>query len=125
MGYVSVTNPGVTRGPHEHANQTDLFCFLGPGDFKLTLWDNRQSSPTFCNRMELFFGANNPGAIIVPPGIVHGYRCIGDCAGWVVNCPDQLYKGEGRVCPVDEIRHEADADNPFVLDEKARRLVMK
>ena len=25
MSYVSVTNPGVLRGPHEHVNQADLF----------------------------------------------------------------------------------------------------
>ena len=32
MGYVSMTLPGVVRGPHAHRDQTDLFAFYGPGD---------------------------------------------------------------------------------------------
>lgn len=47
MAYVSQTEPGVARGPHEHADQTDYFAFIGPGDFELFLWDARQGSPTF------------------------------------------------------------------------------
>jgi dTDP-4-dehydrorhamnose 3,5-epimerase len=121
MGYVSVTKPGVARGPHEHVHQADLFCFLGPGDFKIALWDNRQSSATYCNRMELFFGADSPGAVIVPPGVVHGYMCVSAEQGWVINCPDQLYKGRGKTQPADEIRYEADPGSPFVFDEEARR----
>ena len=47
MAYISLTEPNVQRGPHEHIDQADLFCFLGPGKFKLRLWDNRTDSPTF------------------------------------------------------------------------------
>ncbi len=27
MSYVSITEPGVARGPHEHFEQTDIFVF--------------------------------------------------------------------------------------------------
>ena len=47
MAYVSLTKPGVIRGPHEHGHQSDVFVFLGPGDFELHLWDRRENSPTF------------------------------------------------------------------------------
>src|SRR5687767_9972013 len=47
MAYASSTNPGVTRGPHEHVDQADLFCFFGPSNFKLRLWDNRRDSDTY------------------------------------------------------------------------------
>ena len=30
MAYVSMTAPGVVRGPHQHREQADLFCFVGP-----------------------------------------------------------------------------------------------
>ena len=30
MSYISFTKPGYTRGPHEHIDQADLFCFIGP-----------------------------------------------------------------------------------------------
>ena len=29
MSYISYTEPGIARGPHEHKFQTDLFSFLG------------------------------------------------------------------------------------------------
>ncbi len=41
MAYISLTQAGVTRGPHEHVDQADLFCFIGPSNFKLRMWDNR------------------------------------------------------------------------------------
>lgn len=121
MCYVSVTNPGVLRGPHEHVDQADLFCWVGPGDFKVTLWDNRMGSPTYCNRMELFLGGNNPGSVLVPKGVVHCYRCVSTDPGWVFNAPNRLFMGAGRQEPIDEIRHEDDPGNPFVKDELARR----
>ena len=122
MAYVSVTLPGVLRGPHEHVKQTDLFAWVGPGDFKLTLWDNRPQSPTYGNRMEIGMGINNPGSALIPPGVVHCYRCISAEPGLVINCPNQLFAGEGKKEPIDEIRHEDDSQNPFVLDEVTRRL---
>jgi dTDP-4-dehydrorhamnose 3,5-epimerase len=121
MSYVSVTLPGMIRGPHEHLNQADLFAWVGPGDFKLTLWDNRPGSPTYGNRMELGMGGNNPGSALIPHGVVHCYRCISNDSGFVINCPNQLYAGEGKKASVDEIRHEEDPENPFVKDELARR----
>lgn len=121
MAYASLTLPGILRGPHEHVDQADLFAWVGPGDFKVTLWDNRPDSPTYLNRMEIGMGANNPGSILVPRGVVHCYRCISFEPGLVFNCPNRLYMGENRSQPVDEIRHEDDPSNPFVQDERARR----
>jgi dTDP-4-dehydrorhamnose 3,5-epimerase len=122
MSYISLTLPGVLRGPHEHVDQADLFCWVGPGDFKVTLWDNRPKSPTYLNRMELCFGVNRPGSLIVPKGVVHCYRCISAEPGLVVNCPNRLFAGQGKRDPIDEVRHEDDSNNPFVLDERARRV---
>src|SRR5690606_34715111 len=50
MAYVSMTEPGVARGPHEHVDQADYFCFIGPSNFKVYLWDNREGSPTYRNK---------------------------------------------------------------------------
>ena len=116
MSYVSETLPGVTRGPHEHVKQTDYFCFLGPSTFRLMLWDNRPHSKTYWFRQELFVGEENPSAVIVPEGIVHAYRNVGGKPGWVINCPNRLYAGEGGKKPIDEVRHESDADTPFRME---------
>ena len=116
MAYTSSTNPGVTRGPHEHVDQADLFCFLGPSNFTLRLWDNRQDSESFKNVMTLVVGEDNPKSVLIPKGVVHAYRNIGTTDGIVFNCPNRLYMGAGKSEPIDEIRHEDDPDTIYRLD---------
>jgi dTDP-4-dehydrorhamnose 3,5-epimerase len=116
MAYISMTLPGVARGPHEHCDQADYFCFLGPSNFKLYLWDNRPHSATYRNRQAVVVGADNPQGVLVPAGIVHAYQNVGAEPGIVFNCPNRLYRGPGRREPVDEIRHEQDERSAFRLD---------
>lgn len=115
MSYVSQTLPGVARGPHEHADQSDYFAFVGPGEFTLYLWDTRLDSPTWGNRVKIVLGENNKQSVIIPPGVVHAYKNTGDGPGWVFNAPNRLYAGEGKREPVDEIRHEDHPDSPYQM----------
>ncbi len=115
MSYISFTKPGIARGPHEHGKQTDIFAFIGPGDFEIQLWDNRKESETFSKKMIINAGEKCPITLIVPPGIVHGYKNISEVDGMVVNYPDKLFKGYGKQEKVDEIRHE-DQEGKFYLD---------
>src|ERR1051325_4246440 len=64
MAYISSTKPTVTRGPHEHFGQAGLFCFLGPSNFKLRMWDNRADSDTYRHMMTLVVGADDPKFVI-------------------------------------------------------------
>lgn len=116
MAYVSMTSPGIARGPHEHVEQTDYFCFLGPANFKVYLWDSRPDSVSFGRRQIVYAGADAPRIVVVPPGVVHAYKNVGTESGLVFNAPDRLYAGEGRKLPVDEIRHEDTQNSPFLLD---------
>ncbi len=115
MAYLSVTQPGVGRGPHAHRQQTDLFCFPGPGEFRISLWDHRPESPAYGVRQDFVLGEKCPGVVIIPPGVVHGYRNLSDHPGLVCNFANRLYKGPGRTEPVDEIRFEDEPDSPFRL----------
>lgn len=115
MCYASITRPGVTRGPHEHVDQTDWFCFLGPSNFLVCLWDNRPSSPTYGNAMRMVVGEDDPTVVIVPEGVVHGYRNVGITDGLVTNLPNRLFAGENKKQPIDEIRHEDEADSLFKM----------
>ena len=115
MSYVSSTKPGVVRGPHEHQVQSDCFVFLGPGMFELYLWDRREASETNGEQIKIEVGENNPTLVIVPPGVVHGYKCIGDINAWCINLPDKLYKGENKIEEVDEIRWEKDPKYPYKI----------
>ena len=125
MAYVSMTNPGVARGPHEHVEQADYFCFIGPGVFRVYLWDARKDSPTLGFKDVKDVGDGNPFALIVPPGVIHAYKNVGPENGIVFNAANALYAGEGRKgwrgpkgTPdyVDEIRHEHIENSPYVLD---------
>jgi len=116
MAYISFTKPGVQRGPHEHVDQADLFCFMGPSTFNIRLWDHRSDSPTLGKMMSLNVGVDNPMAVVVPKGVVHGYKNIGNMDGMVVNCPNRLYMGKNRSEPIDEIRHEDDPNTIFRMD---------
>lgn len=116
MSYISLTHPGITRGPHEHSAQTDYFCFMGTSTFKLILWDNRKKSATYNNKMSLNVGESNRKIVIIPPGVVHAYKNIGDKPGLVINLPNKLYAGWGKKERVDEIRYEGNPDTPFKVD---------
>ncbi len=116
MSYISVTKPGVVRGPHEHIHQRDMFVFAGPGDFELHLWDKRKGSKTEGEYYKEVFGESNPASVIVPPGVVHGYKCVSENEGWCINLPDKLYKGEDKKEEVDEIRWEEDENSPYKIN---------
>jgi dTDP-4-dehydrorhamnose 3,5-epimerase len=117
MAYVSSTAPGAARGPHEHRDQADHFCFIGPAEFELRLWDNRPGSATFGRVMTLRAGGDGLRSVIVPAGVVHAYRNVGAAEGLVVNLPNRLYMGAGRAEGVDEIRHEDDPGTIFRLED--------
>lgn len=120
MSYISLTRPGVIRGPHEHVDQTDYFCFIGPSNFKVTLWDNREKSPTFQNKIQVVVGEDAHAVVIVPEGVVHAYQNVGGKDGVVINCPNRLFMGREKKEEIDEIRHEDDPESPYVLDLKPK-----
>ena len=120
MAYMSMTVPGVTRGPHEHVEQTDYFVFIS-SSFKVSLWDSRKASPTYGNSIFETVAASEPKVVIVPPGVVHAYTNIGTADGIVLNLPNSLFLGWGKKgwrpeTKIDEIRHEDDPNSPFKVD---------
>ena len=117
MSYVSYTKPGVSRGPHEHLKQSDIFSFIGPGNFLLKLWDNRENSETYGTFVGLYLGQEIPSTVFIPPGVVHGYKNSSTELGMVINYPDKLYKGWGRKDEVDEIRHEVIEDSAYCMED--------
>jgi len=115
MGYVSVTKPGVARGPHEHVYQSDCFVFVGPGEFDLYLWDKRENSSTKGEHIKMRVGEDNKTMVIVPPGVVHGYKCVSEKDAWCINLPDKLYRGILKKDEIDEVRWEEDKESPYKI----------
>jgi dTDP-4-dehydrorhamnose 3,5-epimerase len=116
MAYVSMSLPGVTRGPHLHLDQADLFAFIGGSNFKVRIWDTRRESPTYGCEMTILVSEDHPLSILIPQGLVHAYKNVGEKPGLVINAPNRLYAGQERRETVDEIRYEDHANHPFLLD---------
>jgi dTDP-4-dehydrorhamnose 3,5-epimerase len=67
MACCSWSDPGVTRGPHQHVIQDDYFTFAGPSDFSVFLWDDRPGSAKAARGWLVKTGAGAPSRIYVPP----------------------------------------------------------
>lgn len=115
MSYISHTRFNISRGPHEHEKQSDFFIFIGPGDFELYLWDNRKDSLTYNKHLKIIVGQSNKVSVIVPPGVVHGYKSISKQGSVCINLPDKLYAGKGKKEKIDEIRHEDKKESRFKI----------
>ena len=110
MAYVSETKPDVARGPHEHVKQSDCFIFVGPWTFELHLWDKHGTHDI------LKVGQDNSTLVIVPPGVVHGYKNISDINALSINLPNALYLGKNKEEEIDEIRWEDDINSPYKIN---------
>ncbi len=83
--YFSTAYPDVIKGWHLHTKQTQNYCVV-MGMIKLVLFDQRLGSITEGKLMELFVGDKNYQLVKIPPGVVNGYKCIGNEVCMVANC---------------------------------------
>lgn len=83
--YFATAYPGVVKGWHEHTRQTQNYAVI-KGMIKLVLYDNRPQSPTYEKLMEIFIGEDNYQLVIIPPGIINGYKTISLETAIVANC---------------------------------------
>jgi len=93
---------GTIKAFHYHLQQTDCWTPVS-GLFQVVLADLRLGSPTFGARNTLYLGPLRPWQVLIPPGVAHGYKVIGNQDALLVYMTDQLYnpKDEGRL-PFDD-----------------------
>jgi dTDP-4-dehydrorhamnose 3,5-epimerase len=73
----SLVYPGVVKAWHAHKHQTQ-WNYIISGLLKVVLHDLRLNSSTRGQTVEFLAGDNQPTrAYCFPPGVAHGYRCIG------------------------------------------------
>lgn len=94
----AVSYPGTIKAFHFHKFQTDLWVPMS-GVFQVALVDLRPDSPTFGLKNTLYVGALKPWQILIPPGVGHGYKVVGESAGTLVYVTNQIYNpsDEGRI----------------------------
>jgi len=90
--------PGTIKAFHFHKVQTDLWV-PAAGMLQVTLVDLRPESRTFGAKNTLYVGALKPWQILVPPGVGHGYKVIGEQTAMLVYVTNRLYdpSDEGRI----------------------------
>lgn len=88
--YMTTAYPGVVKGWHYHKVQYDNMTVV-KGMMKIVLFDDQENSPTRGEINEFFPGELNPILIQIPPGVLHGFKCIGREESIVVNCPTETY----------------------------------
>lgn len=74
---ISKTNPGVIKAFHYHRKQDDVW-FFPRGNARVVLYDLRKDSPTYKTTEVFYMGEDNPGALLIPVGVVHGYQVLGE-----------------------------------------------
>ena len=89
---------GTIKAFHFHQHQTDLWVPMN-GVFQVALVDLRADSPTFALKNTLYAGSLRPWQILIPPGVGHGYKVVGESSGMLVYVTNQLYnpRDEGRI----------------------------
>jgi dTDP-4-dehydrorhamnose 3,5-epimerase len=94
----TLTYPATIKAIHYHFEQTDLWLPVS-GMLQVFLCDLRRASPTFGKLNTVFAGTFRPWAILIPPGVAHGYKVIGMEPALLVYLTNRFYNpsDEGRL----------------------------
>ncbi len=87
---LSMSYPGVIKAFHYHERQDDLW-FFPVGSAQVVLYDGRKNSPTGGMTHVLYPGEDNPQLIVIPVGVVHGYRVLGNKPAMIVYFTTESY----------------------------------
>ena len=109
--HVTTTLPGRIRAWGLHQRSMDRL-FVVSGLVTIVVFDGRNDSPTRGRVNVLTISERNPGLLLIPPNLYHGWKNIGTSEATIINMPDQMY----------------DYEQPDALDlpwdsEAARRIV--
>jgi dTDP-4-dehydrorhamnose 3,5-epimerase len=88
--HVTTTFPERVRAWGIHRSGTDRL-FVVAGLVKIVIFDGREGSPTFGRIDEFVVGERNPGLLVIPPNLYHGWKNIGTSDAIVINLPDKMY----------------------------------
>src|SRR5580658_9035160 len=94
----ALSYPGTIKAFHFHKHQTDLWV-PAAGMLQVTLVDLRPGSPTFGLKNTMYVGTLRPWQILIPPGVGHGYKVIGEAPAILVYVTNRIYnpQDEGRI----------------------------
>ena len=91
--HVTTTLPGRVRAWGLHQRSTDRL-FVVTGLVSIVVYDGREGSPTFGSTNEFRTSDRNPGLLVIPPNLYHGWKNIGVSECYVLNMPSSQYEYE-------------------------------
>ena len=90
--------PGIIKAFHYHKLQTD-FWVPASGLLQVTLADLRLNSRSYGVKNTLYVGSLRPWQVLIPPGVAHGYKVIGEAPSMLIYVTNRTYdpSDEGRI----------------------------
>jgi dTDP-4-dehydrorhamnose 3,5-epimerase len=109
--HTTTTFSGRHRAWGLHRRSTDRL-FVVSGLVKIAVFDGRLDSRTYGCVTDIVLSEKNPGLLVIPPNLYHGWKNIGVTEAVIINMPSVIY----------------DYDSPDALDlpwdsEAAQRLI--
>ena len=87
---MSKSYPGVIKAFHYHERQEDIW-FFPVGNAQVVLYDLREDSPTKGETNIFYLGEDNPQIVVIPVGVAHGYRVLGNEPACIVYFTTESY----------------------------------
>lgn len=87
---LSKSYPGVIKAFHYHKRQDDIW-FFPVGNAQVVLCDVREESPTKGETNVFYLGEDNPQIVVIPVGVAHGYRVLGNTQAVIVYFTTESY----------------------------------
>ncbi|MDT5029326.1 MAG: dTDP-4-dehydrorhamnose 3,5-epimerase [Micromonosporaceae bacterium] len=88
--HLTTTMAGRVRAWGLHRVSTDRL-FVIRGLVSIVVYDGRVGSPTVGNLNEFRVSERNPGLLIIPPNLYHGWKNLGIDEAFIVNMPSEQY----------------------------------
>lgn len=99
--YLVANKTLAIRAFHKHDRLVDYFCII-QGSAKFIFVDDRASMGSFENMQTVNVTDQRLQLITVPTGVFHGWKA--DIGTILISGASTLYKGEGKLSPIDEAR---------------------
>lgn len=107
--YVTQSFPGVVKAWYRHRVQVDQIAAI-TGKVKLVLYDDRPDSASHGVVEEIVLGEPEPSLVLIPPGIWHGFKAIGETSAFLLHLNSEPFDFDS---PDEERRAADDPRIPF------------
>lgn len=88
--HTTTTFVGRHRAWGLHQRSTDRL-FVVSGLVKIAVFDGRLNSPTYGSVTDIVLSEKNPGLLVIPPNLYHGWKNIGTTEAVIINMPTSVY----------------------------------